>query len=288
MEPTNISEIKNIEITNIDDGKTDSKPDEYQLTDFNKKVRQYITLLHPVDTELINFEYIYTTGHNFINLYKDQYLPYLEELKTVTKKYYNSKKYSVESNNKSVTVLSAVDGTQVKVLNKPKVKNVRKYIAQARNTIQRNRNKLMLKYNELLKSNETTQGQVAAFNKKKESFVEKLNEYYAVDYYFNRINVYNNLYELSVKKSFNGKMFYKAGSIKSEKKEVEIENTILLREKYVDAMNDIKGLGRDYITEKMTQQKNSLSMKSKREIDVIIIEKEKIIEPKFFFNNNDN
>src|SRR6056300_1596354 len=84
-----------------------------ELSQYKSRVEQYITLISSIDNGLIDYEYIYNRGHHYIKLYKEEYLPYLNKLEQVTKKYYNSKKYGFNNTNKAFEVINLKDDSSI-------------------------------------------------------------------------------------------------------------------------------------------------------------------------------
>lgn len=269
------NEIINSDIKNID-----------ELTNYNDKVLQYINLISPTDTELINMEYIFNRGHHYINRYKELYLPYIDELKTLTDKYYNHKKYIIEMTNKEYVIKNRKDETLIKNLQKPKIINVIEYLKKAKNIIQRQRSKLTFNYNSLLQNSFLNNVEISKFKKKKDAFVTKLNEYYAIQYYYNRINLQNNLYKRNIVSTFkNDKMFYDAKLIPEYIVEEKIAEDKEIRNIYLNNTDLDKESIKEYLTLKKKMMKKTDTIKEK--IEIILLEEDLITKTKFnFFGNN--
>lgn len=258
-----------------------------ELNVYKEKVEQYINLLNSVDAGLIDYEFIYNRGHYYIKLYKENYLPYLEELERITSKYYNSKKYGYNNNNKSFEVLSLKDDKIVAKLDKPAIRNVNEYLFKAKNQIQRDRNRLLDKYNKYLVDKNLNEGQINGFNKKRNYLINKLNEYYAIEYYYNRINLINSNFIISTRSDLKlGKLEFSLRYLTEEKYTKRIDNNIELRNRFINAKmeeDNNKDLIKDYITQKLKLDKRE--NKKRKHVNIIVLNKD-IILHKFIFNNN--
>jgi hypothetical protein len=259
-----------------------------ELSQYKTRVEQYITFISSIDNGLIDYEYIYNRGHHYIKLYKEEYLPYLNKLEQVTKKYYNSKKYGFNNTNKNFEVISLKDNSSVIKVDKPAIRNVIDYLKKAKIQIQRDRFKLSEKYNSYLTDKNLTSGMITGFNKKRSYLINKLNEYYAIQYYYNRINLINNNFIISSSSELGiNKMQYSLKYLPNEKYKANIEKITNLRNQFITANlsedKEGKNLIKEYIKEKIKFDKKE--SKPKEIIDTIIINKD-IILHKFIFNNN--
>jgi hypothetical protein len=256
-----------------------------EITEFKKKVDQYITLIITDDEELIDYEYIYNRGHHYIKLYKENYLTYLEKLKQITNKYYNKKKYGFNNNNKKFEVISLKDDSIIANIDKPNCIIVTDYLYKAKNQIQRERTKLINKYNKYLVDKNLTDGMISGFKKKRSYLINKLNEYYAIQYYYNRINLINNNFKITTSSMLiQDKMKYSIKYIPDINLNTYINNSITLRDKYisVSTINNHE-LMKDYIKQKIKFDKTE---NKKRELINTIILNKDIILHKFKFINN--
>lgn len=248
-EPEEVNNI-NIKDSNITDEQIIQEAENSQ---YKEKVEQYIKLISSVDPSLIDYEYIYNKGHEYIKLYKEEYLPYIEKLGQITGKYYNSKKYTFNNTNKEFEVLYLKDNSSVTKINKPSIRNVEEYIFKAKTQIQRDRHRLLEKYNSYLTDKNLTEGQINGFNKKKTYFINKLNEYYAIEYYYNRINLINNNFVITTSSYLkNNKLEYSLKYITNEKYNNIIENNITVRDMFINArLEDDNNIIKDYIKNKL-------------------------------------
>jgi hypothetical protein len=275
--------------TKIINEKTELTTEEHieseELTQYKEKVEQYITLISSIDNTLIDYEYIYNRGHHYIKLYKEEYLPYLNKLDEITKKYYNSKKYGFNNTNKLFEVISLKDNSSIIKVNKPAIRNVIEYLNKAKTQIQRDRFKLTEKYNSYLTDKNLTEGMISGFNKKRNYLINKLNEYYAIQYYYNRINLINNKFIMTTDSNLViNKMEYFIKYLPNEKYNSNIEKITDLRNKFINSNLEInnKELIKDYIKNKLTYDK--IEKAKRKNIDSIILNKD-IILHKFIFNN---
>jgi hypothetical protein len=258
-----------------------------EVKQYKDKVEKYITLITSTDQGLIDYEYIYNRGHHYIKLYKEDYLTYLEKLKQITAKYYNSKKYGFNNTNKQFEVISLKDNSSVIKVDKPKCRNVSEYLYKAKIQIQRDRFKLTEKYNNYLVDKNLTSGMISGFNKKRGYFINKLNEYYAIQYYYNRINLINNNFKMDTSRLLKqDKIEYSIKYIPEEKINSIIDKSISLRDKYIssDILTNPEFL-KEYIRKKHKFDKKENN--TKKTINTIILNKD-IILHKFKFNNNNN
>jgi hypothetical protein len=255
-----------------------------ELIQYKERVEQYIKLISSNDNALIDYEYIYNRGHYYIKLYKKDFLPYIEKLEQLTNKYYNSKKYTFENTNKYFEIKNIKTNSSISRIEKPNIKNVIEYLFKAKTQIQRDRHKLMEKYNNFLIDKNLTDGQIQGFNKKRTYFINKLNEYYSIQYYYNRINLINNNFMNSTTSSLiSGKMEYSLKYITNEKYNNIMNTDIDLRNKFITANIDDK-LIKEYIKHKLQFDKKE--NKKRAQIDTIILNKDIILQ-KFIFNNSD-
>lgn len=261
--------------------------EEAETSHYKEKVEQYIKLISSADPALIDYEYIYNKGHEFVKLYKEEYLPYIEKLGQITGKYYNSKKYTFNNTNKYFEVLSLKDNSSITKINKPTIRNVEEYLFKAKTQIQRDRHRLLEKYNSYLTDKNLSEGQIAGFNKKRSYFINKLNEYYAIEYYYNRINLINNNFVISTSSMLkDNKLEYSLKYLTNEKYNNIIENNIAIRDIFINAkLEDDNELIKNYIKNKLKLEKTE--NKKKTIIDVIVLNKD-IILHKFVFKSNDN
>lgn len=249
--------------------------------DYKEKVLQYIKLITTEDEKLIDMENIYKKGHQFINKYKTIYLPYLENLKSLTEKYYNRKKYVLEMEKKVFTVKNIKDDSVIKSIDKPKIKTVSTYLRKAKNIIQRERGSLAFKYRSLLEAGSIDKVKLSKFNTKRQNFINKLNEYYSIQYYFNRINLTNNNFELILVPTFeNEKIFYNEKLITKEKYKEKIETDKDIRREFMNLESDRNSI-KEYIKHKMNVENKNVE-KLKKHIDIIVLEKDLINNFTFF------
>lgn len=289
------SKTVNIDLRTDEDLSTENKQDipdeklveEAEESQYKEKVEQYIKLISSADPALIDYEYIYNRGHYYIKLYKEDYMSYLEKLEQLTSKYYNSKKYTFNTTNKVFEVLSLKDNSSVTKLDKPAIKNVVEYLYKAKNQIQRDRNRLLDKYNSYLIDKNLNEGQIRGFNKKRSYLINKLNEYYAIEYYYNRINLINNNFILSTQSELqDGKLDYSLKYLTEEKYNKRIDNNIELRNRFITAkVEDDDKIIKDYIKNKLKVDKRE--NKKRKHVDIIILNKD-IILHKFVFNSSNN
>lgn len=289
------SKTVNIDLRTDEDLSTENKQDisdeklveEAEESQYKEKVEQYIKLISSADPALIDYEYIYNRGHYYIKLYKEDYMSYLEKLEQLTGKYYNSKKYTFNTTNKVFEVLSLKDNSSVTKLDKPAIKNVVEYLYKAKNQIQRDRNRLLDKYNSYLIDKNLNEGQIRGFNKKRSYLINKLNEYYAIEYYYNRINLINNNFILSTQSELHdGKLDYSLKYLTEEKYNKRIDNNIELRNRFITAkVEDDDKIIKDYIKNKLKVDKRE--NKKRKHVDIIILNKD-IILHKFVFNSSNN
>jgi hypothetical protein len=289
------SKTVNIDLRTEEDLSTEYQQDisdekaieEIEASQYKEKVEQYIKLISSADTALIDYEYIYNRGHYYIKLYKQDYIPYLEKLEKLTTKYYNSKKYTFNTTNKVFEVINLKDNSSVTKLDKTNTKNVVDYLYKARNQIQRERNRLLDKYNSYLTDKNLNEGQIRGFNKKRTYLINKLNEYYAIEYYYNRINLINNNFILSTQSELReGKLEYSLKYLREDKYEKLINNNIELRNRFITAkVEDDDKVIKDYIKNKLKVDKRE--NKKRKHIDIIILNKD-IILHKFIFNSSNN
>lgn len=268
---------------------------QQEISDYKAKISIYIKLLSDNDYQLIDPEYIYNRGHYYINEYKIKYQPYIEKLNEVTSKFYNRKKYSFDNNNKSFNVLLVAGDNKetkiVKSLEKPKTMNVIEYLKKACNIIQRERSRMEYKYNILLHSNGITQGDINGFNKKRNFFINKLNEYYAIEYYYNRININSsNFKNIAITNLINGKLRYDNKLIQQHKYINLVENDINIRKLYINALIEgNKGSIKEYLIHKIKGNKHDEKLKNlNKNINIIVLEKDIITKNKFNFTTSSN
>lgn len=252
---------------------------------------QILDLLENTDMQLIDKEYIYNKSEEFINLYNTKYLSYIEELVSFTKKYYNNKKYKLVSDNKTLKIYDYKKEKEIVTINKPKIKNLKLYLSDIKNKIQRDRNKLKQSYNEIIEDKLLTKYKLSNFNSQKKKFINKLNEYYAIQLYNYKINNINlEDKKITNSKLIDDKIFFNIQYIKPENLQTYINSEINLRNLYINANNDINEENiKNYLIEKDKLNKyiNYLSTE-KKEINIIILEKYLFNNFIFNFKNNKN
>ena len=159
-------------------------------------VMLYIKLLDPADKYFLQYQTIYDNGEQYIAYLKSpEYLQYRKAKRTFDVKYSNNKKFSVMVVKKKITAFtrdkSGQPGSQIDSLTRPTYINIVDVLEKTHKSLKQTRIKLDNVYGRLLDKPFISQQAKATFIKNRESLITKLNEFYALQYYYQKINGLN-------------------------------------------------------------------------------------------------
>ena len=185
-----LSKLKNTDLSEEIESKIN---EEEEIDIVEEKVLKYIEYLDDNDKFFISFENILKKGDEYVKYYKsDTYMEYKNKLRLLLNNYNNKKKYKIKSLKDKITVQSVnkgnIDKKIIHQLNKPKIYNVDTYLQNLKNNCNQIRLELKNEYNYLLEHKNLDITMKNNFVKKRTNFCNKLNKYYSILYYFNKIN----------------------------------------------------------------------------------------------------
>ena len=158
-------------------------------------VMMYIKLIHPHDKHFIQYQYIYDNGEKYISYIKSpEYQKYRKDRKLIEQRYSSNKKYIIEVTKRKVLVFKRdKDGnidkaSAMDTLARPSYINMPDTLANAQLAISQLRIKLDADYVKLTGKPFIKQDVKARFIKDRESLINKLNGFYAIQYFYHKIN----------------------------------------------------------------------------------------------------
>ena len=172
----------------------ESKINEDEEIDIvEEKVLQYIEYLDENDKFFISFGHILEKGDEYVKYYKSEnFMEYKNKLRILMNNYNNKKKYKINSLKDKFTVQSVNKGIinkkNIHQLNKPKIYNIDTYLYNLKNHCNQLRLELKNEYNYLTNHKNLDIVMKNKFIKKRTNFSNKLNKYYSLLYYYNKIN----------------------------------------------------------------------------------------------------
>ena len=172
-----------------------SSPDGSLAQDnMETKVLKYVKLVSPEDIYLLDFKSIYETGNLYISNYRsEEYTEYKNTFRVFMGKYYNPKKYRITCNQSRLTAYRRnKDGTfedkPTEEIQKLRFLNAENILADAYKALGQQRNRLASEYKHIMSKPFVEYTVKTKFVKSREYLIKLLNEYYTVQYYYNKIN----------------------------------------------------------------------------------------------------
>lgn len=166
-------------------------------------IMQYLDLLIPEDRYLLNLPFIHEEGEKYIANWRETVFPeYKTQLRNLVSKYSNRRKYQIQAMKTKIAVVSVGSGAvdkdtkstgvesakQIASIDKPVFMELDMVLRQGRSAVQSRRSAIRMQYEHLLSKPYLDEKDKARFLKQRESFIEHLNVFYAVQYYANKIN----------------------------------------------------------------------------------------------------
>ncbi len=174
---------------------TETSPDGSLAQDnIESKVLKYVKLVSPEDKHLLDFKSIYETGNLYISNYRsEEYTEYKNTFRVFMGKYYNPKKYRITCNQSRLAAYRRnKDGTfedkPTEEIRKLRFLNAETILADAYKALGQQRNRLASEYKHIMSKPFVEFTVKAKFVKSREYLIKLLNEYYTVQYYYNKIN----------------------------------------------------------------------------------------------------
>lgn len=176
----------------------DDNIQQMELTDgeqIESVVTRYIKLLDPADKYYLKYQHVYDNGEKYIKYLKSpEYVQYKKERKTLESKYSSNKRYTVEVTKKKVIVYKKdsegnTDKTaKLDELERPTYINLIDIFDKTHKNITQKRLKLRSMYNQYLNKPYIALDVKNKFIKQRESMITKLNDFYSIQYFYNKVN----------------------------------------------------------------------------------------------------
>jgi hypothetical protein len=174
---------------------TETAPDSNLAQDnIESKVLKYVKLVSPEDKYLLDFKSIYETGNLYISNYRsEEYAEYKNIFRVFMGKYYNPKKFRITCNQSRLAAYRRnKDGTfedkPTEEIRKLQFLNAEIILADSYKALGQQRNRLASEYKHIMSKPFVEFAVKSKFIKSREYLIKLLNEYYTVQYYYNKIN----------------------------------------------------------------------------------------------------
>ena len=155
----------------------------------------YIKLLHPDDKYFIKFNTVHEQGEKFIKYLKSpEYIQYKKSYKSLESRYSNKKLYYIKVTKNKVLVHKIDKEGNVNYsgildsLHRPSYINVTELLDKHCKLLDQKRYSLRTIYNVLTSKPFITQDTKIKFIRARDAFIDKINDFYAIQYYYNKIN----------------------------------------------------------------------------------------------------
>jgi hypothetical protein len=176
----------------------DDNVQQLELTDgeqIENVVNRYIKLLDPADKYYLKYQHVYDNGEKYIKYLKSpEYVHYKKARKALESKYSSNKRYTVEVTKKKVIVYKKdSDGNTDKSakldeLERPTYINLVEIFDKSHKNITQTRLKLKAMYNQFINKPYIALDVKNKFIKQRESMILKLNDFYSIQYFYNKVN----------------------------------------------------------------------------------------------------
>lgn len=181
-------------------------------------IMKYLELIVPEDRFLLNLPFIHEKGEKYIDYWQNSVYPkYKDELRNLVSRYTNRRKYQIKAVSNAVHVIPVVSNKPEKKsktettkpiasIDKPVFMDINTVLHQGRNSLQSKRAAIKMQYEHLMSKHYLDEKDKARYTKQREVFLTHLNEFYAVQYYSNKINnfvIYNKNIAIPMVKYFN-------------------------------------------------------------------------------------
>lgn len=158
------------------------------------KVLKYVKLISPEDKYLLDFKSIYETGNLYISNYKsEEYTEYKNTFRIFMGKYYNPKKFRITCNQSRLTAYrrnkdGKFEDKPTEEIRKLQFLNAETILTDAYKALGQQRNRLASEYKHIMSKPFVEYSVKTKFVKSREYLIKLLNEYYTIQYYYNKIN----------------------------------------------------------------------------------------------------
>ena len=178
--------------------KLDSNIQQMDVSDAEQlemTVNRYIKLLDPADKYYIKYQQVYDNGEKYIqNLKSTEYVQYKKDRKTLESKYSSNKRYTVEVTKKKVIVYkkdsegNTDTSAKLDELTRPTFIDLTEIFDKSHKNLTQTRLKLKAQYNQFINKPFIPLDTKNKFIKQRDTMIAKLNDFYSIQYYYNKIN----------------------------------------------------------------------------------------------------
>ncbi len=158
------------------------------------KVLKYVKLVSPEDKYLLDFKSIYDTGNLYISNYRsEEYTEYKNTFRVFMGKYYNPKKFRITCNQSKLAAYrrnkdATFEATPTEEIKKLQFLNAETILADSYKALGQQRTRLASEYKYIIGKPFVEFEVKSKFVKSRDYLIKLLNEYYTVQYYYNKIN----------------------------------------------------------------------------------------------------
>ena len=174
---------------------TSSSPDGSLAQDtLETKVLKYVKLVSPEDKYLLDFKSIYETGNLYISNYRsEEYTEYKNTFRVFMGKYYNPKKFRITCNHTRLAAYrrnkeGTFEDKPTEEIRKLRFLNAETILTDAYKALGQQRNRLASEYKHIMSKPFVDYSVKTKFVKSRAYLIKLLNEYYTIQYYYNKIN----------------------------------------------------------------------------------------------------
>lgn len=159
-------------------------------------VNRYIKLLDPADKYYIKYQQVYDNGEKYIQYLKSsEYVQYKKDRQALESKYSSNKRYTVEVTKKKVIVYkkdnegnTAATSAKLDELTRPTYIDLTEIFDKSHKNLTQTRLKLKAQYNQFINKPFIPLDTKNKFIKQRDAMIAKLNDFYSIQYYYNKIN----------------------------------------------------------------------------------------------------
>lgn len=189
----NMASVTSKLLSDLDENIKQTEPTDAE--NIEEIVTKYIKLLDPADKYYLKYQQIYENGEKYIQYLKSsEYIQYRKDRKALESRYSNNKRYTVEVTKKKVIVYKKdSEGktdktTRLDELTRPTYIDLLEIFDKTHKNITQTRLKLRSLYNQLINRPFVKFDVKNKFIKQRDNMITKLNEFYSIQYYYNKIN----------------------------------------------------------------------------------------------------
>jgi hypothetical protein len=171
---------------------------QLELTDaeqIENTVIRYVKLLDPADKYYIKYQHVYDNGEKYIAYLKGtEHMQYKKERKALESKYSSNKRYTVEVTKKKVIVYkkdsegNTDKAAKLDELTRPTYINLTEIFDKSHKNITQSRLRLKAQYNQFVTKPYIALAMKNKFIKQRETMINKLNDFYSIQYFYNKVN----------------------------------------------------------------------------------------------------